>query len=107
MRSRMLTPVCRYDIIFSPKFISLVQCNTVRLCKHPSAGVNKTKFVFDLYADAKVVSGPEFDNDHESGLRSDRKPVVLCDFSKLRFWKPLYKCAWNDLRNTKKLDVSR
>ena len=30
-----------------------------------------------------TVSRPEFDQDHESGLRSDRGPVVLCDFSKL------------------------
>jgi hypothetical protein len=31
----------------------------------------------------EVVSRPEFAQDHESGLRSDRGPVVLCDFSKL------------------------
>jgi hypothetical protein len=37
-----------------------------------------------------VVSRPEFAQDHESGLRSDRGPVVLCDFSKLRFWKSPY-----------------
>jgi hypothetical protein len=35
----------------------------------------------------EVISRPEFAHDHESGLRSDRGPVVLCDFSKLRFWK--------------------
>ena len=38
-----------------------------------------------------VVSRPEFAQDHESGLRSDRGPVVLCDFSKLRFWKSPYE----------------
>ena len=34
-----------------------------------------------------VVSIPEFAQDHESALRSDWGPVVLCDFSKLRFRK--------------------
>jgi hypothetical protein len=38
----------------------------------------------------EVVSRPEFAKDHESGLRSDRGPEVLCDFSKLRFWKSPY-----------------
>jgi hypothetical protein len=38
----------------------------------------------------EVVSRPEFAQDHESGLRSDRGPVLLCDFSKLRFWKSPY-----------------
>jgi hypothetical protein len=38
----------------------------------------------------KVDSRPEFAQDHESGLRSDRGPVVLCDFSKFRFWKSPY-----------------
>ncbi len=38
----------------------------------------------------QVESRPEFAQDHESGLRSDRGPVVLCDFSKLRFWKSPY-----------------
>ena len=38
----------------------------------------------------KVESRPEFAQDHESGLRSDRGPVVLCDFSKLRFRKSPY-----------------
>ena len=38
----------------------------------------------------KVVFRPEFVQDHESGLRSDRGPVVLCDFSKLRFRKSPY-----------------
>ena len=42
----------------------------------------------------EVVSRPEFAQDHESGLRSmlrsDRGPVVLCDFSKLRFRKSPY-----------------
>jgi hypothetical protein len=33
----------------------------------------------------KVESRPEFSQDHESGLRSDRGPVhvVLCDYSQL------------------------
>ena len=39
----------------------------------------------------KVESRPEFAQDHESGLRSDREPVVLCDFSKLLFWKSPYE----------------
>jgi hypothetical protein len=38
----------------------------------------------------EVVSRPEFAEDHESGLRSDQGLVVLCDFSKLRFWKSPY-----------------
>ena len=38
----------------------------------------------------EVVSRPEFAQDHESGLRFDRGPVVLFDFSKLRSWKPPY-----------------
>ena len=38
----------------------------------------------------EVVSRPEFAQDYKSGLRSDRGPVVLCDFSKLRFWKSPY-----------------
>jgi hypothetical protein len=38
----------------------------------------------------KVESRPEFAQDHKSGLRSDRRPVVLCDFSKLRFRKSPY-----------------
>jgi hypothetical protein len=29
------------------------------------------------------IDTPEFAQDHKSGLRSDRGPVVLCDFSKL------------------------
>jgi hypothetical protein len=33
----------------------------------------------------KVESRPGLVQDHGSGLRSDRGPVVLCDFSKLRF----------------------
>jgi hypothetical protein len=39
----------------------------------------------------KVESRPEFAQDHESGFRSDRGPVVLCDFSKLRLRKSLYE----------------
>jgi hypothetical protein len=40
----------------------------------------------------KVESRPEFAQDHGSGLRSDRRePVVLCDFSKLRFQKSPYE----------------
>ena len=38
----------------------------------------------------KVVSRPEFAQDHKSDLRSDRGSVVLCDFSKLRFRKSPY-----------------
>ena len=38
----------------------------------------------------KVESRPEFAKDHESGIRSDRGPVVLCDFLKLRFRKSPY-----------------
>jgi hypothetical protein len=38
----------------------------------------------------ETVSRPEFAQDHESGLRYDRGPVVLCDFSKLRFRKSPY-----------------
>jgi hypothetical protein len=39
----------------------------------------------------KLVSRPEFAQDHQSGLRSDRAPVALWDFSELRFWKSSYK----------------
>ena len=41
----------------------------------------------------EVVFRPEFAQDHESGLRSYRGPVVLLvfDFSKLRFWKSPYE----------------
>ena len=35
----------------------------------------------------EVVSRPEFAQDHESGLRYGWGPVVLCNFSKLRFSK--------------------
>jgi hypothetical protein len=38
----------------------------------------------------KVEYRPEFDQNHESGLKSDRGPVVLCDFSKLQLWKSPY-----------------
>ena len=38
----------------------------------------------------KVVSRPEFAQDHKSSLRSDRGPVVLCDFPKLRLRKSPY-----------------
>jgi hypothetical protein len=38
----------------------------------------------------KVESGPEFAQDHKSGLRSDLGPVILCDVSELRFWKSPY-----------------
>ena len=38
----------------------------------------------------EVVSRPEFAQDHESGLRFDRGPVVLFDFSKLRSCKSPY-----------------
>ena len=38
----------------------------------------------------ELISRPEFARDHESGLRSDRGPVVLRDFSKLQFWKSPY-----------------
>jgi hypothetical protein len=38
----------------------------------------------------KVDSRPEFSQHHESSLRSDRVPVVLCDFLKLRFGKSAY-----------------
>ena len=80
----------------------------------------------------KVESRPKFAKDHISGLRSDRGPVVLCDFSKLRLRKSSYdflnlygrlcpynhhttpgmthrpqKCVPKCLRNTKKIDVSR
>jgi hypothetical protein len=38
----------------------------------------------------KVVSRPEFAQDHESGLRSDRGPVVLCDFFEVAYRKSIY-----------------
>jgi hypothetical protein len=52
---------------------------------------NRINFVLKIL---EVVFRPEFAQDHESGLRSDQGPAVLlhvvCDFSKLRFWKPPY-----------------
>jgi hypothetical protein len=45
---------------------------------------------FSIIRLPKVESRPEFAQDHESGLRSDRGPVFLCEFSKLRFWKSPY-----------------
>jgi hypothetical protein len=39
----------------------------------------------------KVEYRPEFAQDHESGLRSYRGPVVLCDLSKLLVWKSPYE----------------
>ena len=41
--------------------------------------------IFSFSKILEVVSRPEFAQDHESGLRFDRGPVVLCDFAKLRF----------------------
>jgi hypothetical protein len=38
---------------------------------------------FSISKILEVVSRPEFAQDHESGLRSDQGPVVLCDFSQL------------------------
>ena len=43
-------------------------------CRHPKK--------FHLSKILEVVSRPEFAQDHESGLRSDRGRVALCDFSK-------------------------
>jgi hypothetical protein len=62
---------------------SCISCHTVLLFNSPwSSPFSKI---------LEVVSRPEFAQDHESGLRSDRGPVVLCDFSKLRYWKSPYK----------------
>jgi hypothetical protein len=62
---------------------SCISCHTVLLLNSPwSSPFSKI---------LEVVSRPEFAQDHESGLRSDRGPVVLCDFSKLRYWKSPYK----------------
>mgnify|MGYP000220174848 CR=1 FL=1 len=52
------------------------------------ASCHSMKYV--SYRNLFEPGGPEFTEDHESGLRSDRGPVVLCDFSKLRFWKSPY-----------------
>jgi hypothetical protein len=51
----------------------------------------------------EVVSRPEFAQNHESGLRSDWGPVVLCDFSKSRFRKSpcdLKICIGDSARTT-------
>ena len=62
---------------------SCISCHTVLLFNSPwSSPFSKI---------LEVVSRPEFAQYHESGLRSDRGPVVLCDFSKLRYWKSPYK----------------
>jgi hypothetical protein len=55
----------------------------------------------------KVESRAEFAQNHKSDLRSDWGPVVLCDFSKLRFRKSAYEflnlygrfCPYNPLYN--------
>ena len=54
--------------------------------KHPWSSPKK----FPVSMLPKVVFRSKFAQDHESGLRSDRRPVVLCDFSKLRFGKSPY-----------------
>jgi hypothetical protein len=60
--------------------------STVGLLNSPWSSPKKI-----VYENSEVVSRPEFAQDHESGLRSDRRgPVVLCDFSKLRFLKSPY-----------------
>ena len=61
---------------------------TVRSVSTP--GDNPKTFGFDDMEGRMLVSKIEFAQDHESGLRSDRGPIVLCDFSKLRFWKSPY-----------------
>ena len=48
----------------------------------------------------EAVSRPEFAQDHESGLRSDRGPVVLCDFFEvaiLEITVRFFKFVWEIL----------
>jgi hypothetical protein len=52
---------------------------TVGSLKHPWSSPKK----LPVSMLPKVESRPEFAQDHKSGLKSDRGPVVLCDFSKL------------------------
>jgi hypothetical protein len=61
---------------------------TVCSLKHPCALVVTQKLPVSTLL--KAESRPEFAQDHESGLRSYRGPVVLCDFSKLPFRKSPY-----------------
>ena len=48
----------------------------------------------------ELISRPEFVRDHESGLRSDRGPVVLRDFSKFAILETtirFFKFVWEIL----------
>ena len=80
----------------STKFSTVPSLNSGRL----DALVVNQKLSFSKILE--VGSSPEFAQDHESGLRSDRGPVVLCDFSKLRFWESPYdffKFVWEILEH--------
>ena len=69
-----------HELMQHPWIGILCLCSTLH-GRHPKKSFSKI---------LEAVSRPEFAQDHESGLRSDRGPVVLCDFSKLRFWKSPY-----------------
>jgi len=69
-----------HELMQHPWIGILCLCSTLH-GRHPKNSFSKI---------LQAVSRPEFAKDHESGLRSDRGPVVLCDFSKLRFWKSPY-----------------
>ena len=69
-----------HELMQHPWIGILCLCSTLH-GRHPKKSFSKI---------LEAVSRPEFAQDHESGLRSDRGPVVLCDFSKLRFRKSPY-----------------
>ena len=86
LRSASFETICSVCNTKNTKYF-LQRDSTVCSLKHPWLVVTQKLPVSTLL---KVESRPEFAQDHESGLRSDRGPVVLCDFSKLRFWKSPY-----------------
>ena len=70
-----------HELMQHPWIGILCLCSTLH-GRHPKKSFSKI---------LEAVSRPEFAQDHESGLRSDRGPVVLCGFSKLRFRKSPYE----------------
>ena len=70
------------------KYAEIAICD--RYCLFASAALVVTQKL-PVSTLLKVESRPEFAQDHKSRLRSYRGPVVLCDFSKLRFQKSPYE----------------
>ena len=95
---QLYTAVCTYcrylgtavytRVYTSRATVCTQSCTPGRYCAFAYFALVVTqKFSFSKILE--VVSRPEFAQDHESGLRSDRG-LVLCDFSKLRFWNSPY-----------------